>query len=94
MVPLRSAIHQAHFPESNIEWDQARRRLAFDELLTLQLSVLSRRQKENQLIEGVTISGGSELVEGLMSNLPFELTGAQRRSIEEILADLSQGTPP
>ncbi len=94
LISLREAIRQAHFPASQANRDQARRRLAFDELLTLQLSVLSRRQKENQLIEGVTISGGSELVDGLISNLPFELTGAQRRSIEEILADLGQGTPP
>ena len=94
LIPLREAIKQAHFPDGQANRDQARRRLAFDELLTLQLSVLSRRQKENQLMEGVTIAGDSELVEGLISNLPFELTGAQRRSIDEILADLCQGTPP
>ena len=94
LIPLREAIKQAHFPDGQANRDQARRRLAFDELLTLQLSVLSRRQKKNQLMGGVTIAGDSELVEGLISNLPFELTGAQRRSIDEILADLCQGTPP
>ncbi|CAI8052703.1 ATP-dependent DNA helicase RecG [Geodia barretti] len=94
LIPSREAIKQAHFPDGQANRDQARRRLAFDELLTLQLSVLSRRQKKNQLMGGVTIAGDSELVEGLISNLPFELTGAQRRSIDEILADLCQGTPP
>ena len=94
LISLREAIKQAHFPDSQADRDRARRRLAFDELLTLQLSVLSRRQKENQLMEGVTIEQDFEFVERLISNLPFELTGAQRRCIDEILADLRQGTPP
>lgn len=94
LMPLREAVRQAHYPESHGHSDRARRRLAFDELLTLQLSVLSRRQRENRAVEGPSIAADSELLHGLISRLPFELTGAQLRSLEEILADLRQGTPP
>ena len=94
LIPLRQAIQQAHYPDSLEDSDRARRRLAFDELLTLQLSVLSRRQQEVGLVEGVRLDAPSELLEGLISSLPFSLTGAQQRSLDDILADLRQGTPP
>lgn len=94
LLPLREAIRRAHYPGSREQADQARRRLAFDELLTLQLSVLSRRQRENMAVEGVPVDFSPEFLRGLVSLLPFELTGAQLRSLEEILADLRRGTPP
>ena len=94
LMPLGEAVRQAHFPDSVGQSDRARRRLAFDELLTLQLSVLSRRRRENLEVEGPSIAADTELLGGLLSSLPFELTGAQLRSLEEILADLGQGTPP
>lgn len=94
LAALKDAIRQAHYPDSPARRDEARRRLAFDELLTLQLSVLSRRQRENLLVEGVAIDASPELVAGLIDSLPFQLTGAQRRCIDEILADLRRGTPP
>ena len=87
-------MRQAHFPDSVGQSDRARRRLAFDELLTLQLSVLSRRRRDNLEVEGPPIAADPELLDGLIAALPFELTGAQLRSLEEILADLRQGTPP
>ena len=94
LVPLQTAIRQAHYPDSWEQWAEARRRLAFDELLTLQLSVLSRRQQADRLVQGVAIETGSDLVENLVQSLPFSLTSAQQACIEEILADLRQGTPP
>ena len=94
LAPLQEAIRQAHYPDSPALRDQARRRLAFDELLTLQLSVLSRRQQENRLLEGIAIDADPGFVQGLLTGLPFQLTGAQQRCLDEILADLRQGTPP
>ena len=94
LAALKEAIEQVHYPDGPARRDQARRRLAFDELLTLQLSVLSRRQQENLLVEGVAIDAGGEFVEKLIADLPFALTDAQRRCLDEILADLRQGTPP
>ena len=94
LLPLQSALRQAHYPNSLQSRDRARRRLAFDELLTLQVSVLSRRQKEVGLLEGVGIEAGTDFLEGFLSGLPFSLTPAQRRCLDEILGDMAQGTPP
>ena len=94
LIPLAQAIRQAHYPNSLQDGDEARRRLAFDELLTLQLSVLSRRQQEVGQVEGVRIDAPTEMLDDLIANLPFSLTGAQRQSLEHILNDLRQGTPP
>lgn len=94
LLPLASALRHAHYPDSFQSRDQARRRLAFDELLTLQLSVLSRRQREIGLLEGVSIQPGQELLEGFLSGLPFNLTDAQRRCLDQILGDMARGTPP
>jgi ATP-dependent DNA helicase RecG len=94
LMALPEAIRQAHYPDDLGKWASARRRLAFDELLTLQLSVLARRQRDNQLVEGVPVDAGADLVDGFIASLPFSLTGAQKQCLEEILADLRRGTPP
>ena len=94
LMPLPEAIRQAHYPDDSGKWASARRRLAFDELLTLQLSVLARRQRDNQLVEGISIDAVTDLVDGFIDSLPFSLTGAQKQCVEEILADLRRGTPP
>ena len=94
LLPLSEALRWAHYPDSLQSRDLARRRLAFDELLTLQLSVLSRRQREVGLLEGVSIEAGSSFLEEFLSSLPFSLTDAQRRCLDEILVDVDRGTPP
>ena len=94
LLPLKQAIQEAHYPQDAESCDRARRRLAFDELLTLQLSVLARRQREVGLLEGPGIEAPAQFVASLLSSLPFELTGAQRRCLDEILEDMRRGTPP
>jgi ATP-dependent DNA helicase RecG len=94
LMPLREAIWQAHYPDDMATWQGARRRLAFDELLLLQLAVLARRQHWEQGAQGVSIEAEARVLEGFVASLPFSLTGAQRRCISEILADMKRGTPP
>lgn len=91
---LRAALRQAHYPETLESRDRARRRLAFDELLTIQLSVLSRRQREVGLLEGVKVEADPGFLDAFLENLPFQLTDAQRRSLDDMLADMRQGAPP
>jgi ATP-dependent DNA helicase RecG len=91
---LTEAIRQGHYPDDLPSWEAARRRLAFDELLTLQLAVLARRRQQTQGVEGVAIQAGPRVLEGFIASLPFALTVAQRRCLDEILADLGRGTPP
>ena len=94
LMPLADAIMQAHYPEDQGQYEAARRRLAFDELFTLQLAVLGRRTRQNQSEQGIPVGPQTEVVEGFLSSLPFQLTGAQKRCIGQIDGDLERGTPP
>ncbi len=94
LLGLREAIQQAHYPDSLENCDRARRRLAFDELITLQLSVLARRRREVGLLQGVKIEVDAQFIQGIIDSLPFEPTEAQRRCLDEILQDLGRGGPP
>ncbi|MBN1217381.1 MAG: ATP-dependent DNA helicase RecG [Anaerolineae bacterium] len=89
---LDEAIRQIHFPDDWEKLEIARRRLAFDELLLIQLSVLQQRQAWRAQ-SGRPVHTGPEVVEQLVKALPFELTTAQRRALDEIVADLRQGVP-
>lgn len=91
LPPLGEAIRQIHFP---LDWDKletARRRLAFDELLLIQLGVIQQRQLW-QAQQGQPITVEADRLERLIQSLPFELTQAQRRVINEITADLRRET--
>jgi ATP-dependent DNA helicase RecG len=94
LMPLHEAIRQAHYPDDLGQWEAARRRLAFDELFILQLAVLRRRQHQKQDVRGVPIGPQPGIVENFVSSLPFQLTAAQKRCIQEITSDMERGTPP
>ena len=94
LMPLREAIFQGHFPDDAEVWQAARSRLAFDELLTLQLAVLSRRAEAQADIQGVPVRPAGEVVPSFLESLPFQLTGAQARCIDEISTDMGRATPP
>ena len=93
MMPLREAIFQAHYPDDEETWGAARSRLAFDELLILQLAMLGRRETQED-VRGVSIEPPGDVVENFLDSLPFELTGAQSRCIDEISTDMKRGSPP
>ena len=90
---LREAIQQAHYPDNMAAWESARRRLAFDELLTLQLAVQGRKRHLSDEMPGVSIAVDAQVLAGFYASLPFPLTGAQKRCIGQILGDLHRGTP-
>ena len=94
MMPLREAIFQAHYPDDEETWRAARSRLAFDELLTLQLAVIGRRRDLQEEVRGVSVDPPRGVVEKFLSSLPFELTSAQARCIGEIAGDIKRGAPP
>ena len=86
------AISAMHFPKTTEEVQRARDRLAFEELFELLLA--SRLNKlENQQLEGYHIPFEQSVVKQFVSNLPFELTGAQRRAAWDILQDFERKTP-
>jgi len=92
MPRLSDAIRQIHFPDNQEKLEAARRRLAFDELLLIQLGVLQQR-KEWRAQTGRPIHVDPSDLERLLQTLPFALTGAQRSAIDEIVSDLQQSVP-
>ncbi len=92
LLGLPEALKQIHFPESWERLEEARRRLAFDEFLYIQIGVLRQRQIWRAQT-GRPVRLRREVVDQFLSNLPFTLTGAQQRSLEEILHDLQQTEP-
>lgn len=91
LIELYSAIKKIHFPQNLKEVEDAKARLAFDELLKLHLSSISRKSKWQK----VKIEKKWEMelykknIEKFISSLPFELTNAQKNASEQILKDLS-----
>jgi ATP-dependent DNA helicase RecG len=93
LLGLQNAIKQAHYPEAPADWTAARRRLAFDELLLIQLAVLMRRRAWQHEAEGIPLAVDPLLLDAFLAALPFELTRAQSTVLNEVLHDMAQGTP-
>ena len=80
-LPLRAdALYALHRPRSEREGEQGRRRLAFDELLVLQLG-LARRRRSREDEQAPPLGKPGELVARYLAWLPFELTAHQKRAI-------------
>jgi ATP-dependent DNA helicase RecG len=92
-LPLRAdALWALHRPRSGQEAERGRRRLAFDELLVLQLGLLRRHRGEEQAVAPALAAPG-ELIERYRRALPFQFTADQERAIGEIDADLARTAP-
>ena len=88
LIGLANAMRQVHYPD---DWDAvaaAKRRLAFDELFLLQMSVIRRRNEWREEDRGIPIDVDPAIVESFLGSLSFDLTGAQNRSLQEVLTDL------
>jgi ATP-dependent DNA helicase RecG len=85
--PLREALAQAHRPTSAASAEEGRRRLAFDELLLLQLVLARARRLAKRSRAGIRFAVQRDLTTQLKAHLPFVLTAAQKRCIKEIVAD-------
>ncbi|MDP6346760.1 MAG: ATP-dependent DNA helicase RecG [Dehalococcoidia bacterium] len=90
LAGLAQAVRQAHFPGDLETKGQAVRRLAFDELFLLQMAVFSRKRQWQQAQPGRALPPRPEAVEGFLSSLPFTLTPAQQRALDEVLKDLAR----
>ncbi len=86
-MPLREALQQIHFPESEELRARARLHLVLAEFFAMQLFVGSKRA-ENRARRGESHAGSGELASKFLKLLPFALTSAQERVIGEIRADL------
>jgi len=93
VMDLRGAVRAAHYPEDQDEIVAARRRLALDELLPLQLSVLLRRRRWQQPGASEPLVLRPDALDGFLAALPFALTVAQRRALDQLLGDLARDVP-
>ena len=92
LLDLESALRQIHFPESWEVERAARQRLAFDELFALHVGMLLRRSEWRQRSDANAFSVDADRVKAFVSALPFPLTAAQRRVLDEVSHDLQQPT--
>jgi ATP-dependent DNA helicase RecG len=94
-LPDRSAaLTEAHFAVSDESFEGARRRLAFDELLLVQLALLRRRLRRRSSGTAPLLDGDRELTaRWLVGMLPFALTGDQERALQDVDRDLARAQP-
>ncbi|MFN3254731.1 MAG: ATP-dependent DNA helicase RecG [Ilumatobacter sp.] len=93
MIDRGRALHDIHLPEQISHKERARRRLAFDELLRVQMVLVLRKRRMEREQRGIDHRLTGEFVDRFTSSLPYELTDAQRRTIAEIEADLAAPHP-
>ncbi|HEX7483638.1 MAG TPA: ATP-dependent DNA helicase RecG [Candidatus Saccharimonadales bacterium] len=92
LLSRSDAILGMHFPKSAEDVARARERLAFEELFQLLLASQLNRD-ENAKLEGWHIPFDQTVVADFVKQLPFELTGAQRRAAWEVIQDFEKNTP-
>ncbi len=93
LLPIHEALMRAHFPDDESRQIAGRRRLAFEELLVVQIGILQRRRTLETTPRGATYGPPQGLVSRFLSSLPFPPTGAQRRVIAEITRDMRRPVP-
>jgi len=93
LVPLPKAIVSLHFPSALSEAKKAWGRLAFEEMVNIQLAVQNRRKSWDRRKLGKKLVIEDSKLNVFLSSLPFRLTQAQRRVTQEVLGDLGQDKP-
>ncbi len=87
LVDINTAVKKIHFPDNFEEFEKARNRLAFEELLVMQLSLLSLKNKCMKKESGIQFDKNVKMSD-IINELPFRLTGAQLRALEDIDRDM------
>jgi ATP-dependent DNA helicase RecG len=92
MMSLSEAMKNIHFPESAEKLKQAQSRLKFDELFYIQLNILRTASLRRNKLHGIIFPKVGDVFNTFYHDyLPFELTGAQKRVVREIHADMRSG---
>ncbi|MGF1983210.1 ATP-dependent DNA helicase RecG [Lactococcus taiwanensis] len=88
LMGRQEAVRAMHFPADMQAHKQALRRVKFEELFMFQLKLQALKNKEKSGRAGLAIEFETQEIEDKIFELPFELTGAQRRALNEILEDM------
>ena len=92
LYDYNTAIKQIHFPENFANFNLARKRLVFEELFSMQLALLSLKNKYEIKKPGIEFSSNAKMSD-IIDKLPFKLTKAQLRVLEEIDNDMESSKP-
>ena len=92
LVSRDAALRMIHYPHSHQEMQKAQVRLKFEELFYVQLNILRYASDQRRKYRGYVFNRIGDIFNGFYNhNLPFELTGAQKRVMHEIRADMCSG---
>ena len=89
---INTATRQIHFPANFEEYSKARKRFVFEELLTVQLALLSLKSRYDKEIDGIQFDKNIKMSD-VINSLPFKLTKAQLKVLEEIDNDMESKKP-
>ena len=89
---INTAIKQIHFPNEFKDFEKARKRLVFEELLTMQLALISLKNKYTKEEKGIEFNKEIKISQ-VINDLPFKLTKAQLKVLEEIDGDMESAKP-
>jgi ATP-dependent DNA helicase RecG len=89
---INKAINDIHFPKDFGEYNKARKRLVFEELLIMQLALLNLKTKYTVNSKGIEFSQKIKM-QNAIKELPFKLTNAQTKVLEEINKDMESPKP-
>ncbi len=92
LLDLATTLRQVHFPDDREALDRARYRLAFAEMLLFQLGLL-RQRRLWQTLAGRPLPIDDQTLQAFVLSLPYVLTGAQQRALDQIVADMRSATP-
>ena len=93
LMPLDEAARAIHFPKDLLQLDEARRRLAFDELFLIQWGLmLIKRQTQDERL-GISHKKNGKLVKAALAALPFDLTGDQKKVFLDVAKDMEDKLP-
>jgi ATP-dependent DNA helicase RecG len=88
LMSREEALYQLHFPHSPSDMKQARRRFVYEEFLLFQLKMQALRKFEREHSSGIQQHYDVEKIKAFTDSLPFPLTNAQKRVVNEISADM------
>ncbi len=93
LLPAPEAMRKVHIPDTRESAEAGTRRLAFEELLVVELGVIKRRREWQSAGAAANLPMSDTVRDGFIASLPFEITSAQRRAIDAILADVGRDVP-
>ncbi len=92
LLDINNAINNIHFPKDFESYSLARKRLVFEELLIMQLALLNLKNKYKKQEEGIKFNKDVKMSD-VINTLPYKLTNAQTRVLEEIDNDMESIKP-